>query len=146
MNSNPVECVPPTLKREVLKTVVSRQKLGIAAAFKIYDAKLTSSRWAVSAIAHDGALVVSCSEAHFHKGMRYVDALSRWGDDNPTGRDLMRRHLDQAQREDKIVRLVIAHGAQSGVRAAEYFHVRPDLVGRVTAFDGDSFTIEFNKA
>jgi hypothetical protein len=121
------------------------KKLSIVAAFKIYGAKL-AKRWAVSAIASDGTLVVSCSETHFHRGMRYVDALSNWGIDNPSGRELLRSHLDQAQREDKIVRLVIAHGPQNGIRAADYFHVRPDLVGRVTAFDGDGFTIEFNKA
>lgn len=125
--------------------MVATKKLSIVAAFKIYGAKLVSSRWAISAIATDGALVVSCSETHFHRGMRYVDALSSWGLDNPSGRDLLRRHLDQAQREAKNVRLVIAHG-HSTVHAAQYFHVRPDLVGRVTAFDGDQFTIEFQKA
>jgi hypothetical protein len=79
-------------------------------------------------------------------GMRYIDALSNWEVDNPSGRDLLRRHLDEAQREGKIVRVVIAHGSQSDVRAARYFQVRPDLIGRVAAFDGDSFSIEFNKA
>jgi hypothetical protein len=49
-------------------------------ALKIYGASLANQRWAVSAIADDGSLVVSCWETYFQKGMRYVDALSRWGD------------------------------------------------------------------
>ena len=127
--------------------MVSRKKLSIVAAFKICGAKLTPARAGQSQQSHMTAPSSSVARRRiFTGGMRYVDALARWGVDNPSGRDLLRRHLDQAQREDKIVRLVIAHRLQSDTRAAQYFHVRPDLVGRVTAFDGDSFTIEFNKA
>ena len=126
--------------------MIANKKLGIVEAFKVYGATLANSRWAVSALAGDGALVVSCWETYFEKGMRYVDTLSRWGDANRAGRDLLRSHIEQAQRDRLDVRLVIAHWAKGGNRTAEYFHVRPDLVGRVSEFDGDRFVMEFSKA
>jgi hypothetical protein len=54
-------------------------------------------------------------------------------------------HLEQAQRDELNVRLVIAHWSAGANSTAEYFHVRPDVVGRVTEFDGDRFVIEFRK-
>ncbi len=125
--------------------MVADKKLGLVEAFKVYGAKLHNPRWAVSSIATDGAVVISCWENFFQKGMRYVDTLSRWADNNPAGRDLLKSHIEQAVRDDLPVRLVIAHWATSGPRTADYFHVRPDLVGRITEFDGDKFIIEFKK-
>ena len=40
---------------------MSQKKLGIVEAFKSYGAPLKNSRSAVSSIAPDGALVISCS-------------------------------------------------------------------------------------
>jgi len=127
--------------------MTSQKKLGIAEAFKVYKAKLTNSRWAVSAIAEDGSVVISCWESYFKSArgvLKYEDALSRW-EGNAPGNDLLRSHLEQAK-TGLDVRLVIAHWSKGGTRIAEYFHVRPDVVGKVTDFDGDRFVIEFRKA
>jgi hypothetical protein len=129
--------------------LISQKKLGIVQAFKVYGAKLANFRWAVSAIAADGSLVVSCWETHFrtvNKSLQYEDTLSRWSADNTPGSDLMKTHLEQAQRESLGVRLVIAHWADGPARIASHFHVRPDLVGRVANFDGDRFVISFKTA
>jgi hypothetical protein len=53
--------------------------LGFVEAFAKFGAKLENPMWAVSSIAHDGALVLSCW-AHYFKGdgrgaLRYVDSL-----------------------------------------------------------------------
>ena len=127
------------------------KKLGIVEAFKSYGAVLKNFRRDVSAIATDGALVVSCWDKAFRKAenaMRYQDHLSKWGDDNAAGRDLLSGHLAQAVQQSLPVRLVIAHRAPvaEGSKArAEYFHVRPDLVGRIADFDGDCFSIDFTR-
>ena len=128
--------------------MVSSNKLGRVDAFKHYGARLNNSRWAVFALAEDGALVISCWETYFrtsNKILVYEDALSRWGDGNIAGRDLLRDHVERAQREDIAVRLVVAHSPQDDRRTAKYFHIRPDLVGRVKEFDGDRFVIAFTK-
>jgi hypothetical protein len=130
-------------------SVMSSQKLGIVEAFKHYKAKLNNSRWAVSAIAEDGALVVSCWETYFrasNKVLVYEDTLSRWGDANVAGRELLRNHLEKAQQQTLPVCLVIAHWSRGDHRTAEYLHIRPDLRGRVREFDGDRFVIAFAKA
>ena len=126
-----------------------QKKLAVVAAFEQYQAKLTNYRWAVSAIAADGSLVISCWEKYFrtvNKALRYEDALSRWDPNNSAGSDLLKSHLEQAQRDGLKVRLVVAHWSEGANRVADYFHVRPDVVGRVKEFDGDRFVLEFRKA
>jgi hypothetical protein len=121
--------------------------LQIRDAFKRYGATLHNNRWAVSAIANDGSLVVSCWQGRFNTlngAMQYVDTLSSWDGKNAPGSNLLREHLTQAIRDSLPVRLVIAHPAPEGSnRIADHFHVRPDLVGRVVSFNGDEFALEF---
>jgi hypothetical protein len=128
----------------------SSKKLGIAAAFKAYGAKLKNARWAVSAIAEDGSLVMSCRETYLRKGdkcLAYIDSLSRWAEGSQSGQELLRTHLTDGLGQSLPVRLVVAHSAAAGgPRTSEWFHVRPDLVGQVVLFDGDQFRIEFRKA
>jgi len=129
--------------------LTSQKKLGIVQAFKTYGAKLANFRWAVSAIAGDGSLVVSCWDDHFrtvNKSLHYEDTLSRWSAENTPGSDLLKSHLEQAQRDSLGVRLVIAHGPAGPGKTASHFHVRPDLMGRVANFDGDRFVIAFKTA
>lgn len=126
-----------------------QKKLGVVAAFEQYQAKLTNYRWAVSAIAADGSLVISCWETYFrtvNRTLKYEDALSRWDASNSAGSNLLKSHLEQAQRDGLKVRLVVAHWSEGANRVADYFHVRPDVVGRVAEFDGDRFVLEFRKA
>jgi hypothetical protein len=125
-------------------------RLGIAEAFARYGATLRNVRWAVSAIAADGSLVMSCWDFGIktaNKVMHYRDRLSEWSGGNVLGSDLLRGHLIQGSRDNLPVRLVIAHPASADhSRIAEYFFVRPEVIGRITSFDGDQFTFEFVKA
>jgi hypothetical protein len=124
--------------------------LQMGEAFRRYGATLLNNRWAMSAIANDGSLVVSCWKGHFKtvEGvMTYDDTLSSWGGTNAPGSNLLREHLTQAVRDHLPVRLVVAHPAPEGSsRIADHFHVRPDLVGRAVIFDGDHFIFEFVRA
>jgi hypothetical protein len=127
-------------------------------AFLRYRAKLDNLNWAVSAISADGALVISCWEQYFqHLGdgtLRYVDSLSRWNGSNRAGWNLLRKHLEMTMAGKLEVRLVLAKTdnpaavAKGGdaSKLSSTFSTREDLVGRLTHFDGDHFTIEFSKA
>lgn len=129
--------------------------LGFVEAFAKFGAKLENPMWAVSSIASDGALVLSCW-AHYFKGggagvLRYVDSLSRWNG-NELGNNLLRRHISNAFEEGLPVRMVVAtttdtetvdHG-QDASKIKKTFHIREDMVGKVTEYDGDNFVIEYH--
>ena len=130
------------------------KKLTLTAAFANYGAKLKNTRWAYSAIANDGALVISCWR-HFLKTdvdghMSYKDNLSRWQSNHP-GKNLLADHLRQAFQGNLPVRLVVAtlgDPKKSSVRGnassdPKTFSIEKDLVGKVVEFDGDAFAIEF---
>ena len=130
--------------------------IGFVEAFSKFSAKLDNPMWAVSAIAKDGALVVSCWAHYFKKGdkgsLLYVDSLSRWNG-NDLGNNLLRTHISRAFSNSLPVRVVVAtakdtnaidHGNDAS-KVKKTFHVREDLVGKVIAFDGDDFIIEFKK-
>jgi hypothetical protein len=113
--------------------------------------------WAVSAIADDGALVISCW-AHLCKPgakglLLYADCLSRWGA-NELGCSLLKTHLGQAVAGNLPVRMVVAKTADTELvdqghdasKVKKTFRVRDDVVGRVVSFDGDNYTLEFRRA
>jgi len=126
----------------------------LTGAFASYDAKLVNRMWAYSAIAADGSFVFSCWKNFLKRQpdgrLRYQDKLSDWST-NPLGKELFRRHLQQAFSGKLPVRLVIASpkdpariAARKEARSVpKTFSVRKDLVGKVLAFDGDRFVIEF---
>jgi putative restriction endonuclease len=127
-------------------------KLTLTAAFAHYNAELKNVRWASSAIAKDGSLVVSCWH-HFLEsvegGFRYEDHLSRWPIGH-AGRNLLAVHLKQALTSDLPVRLVLAtldepkkwvSGAASPL--PKTFSTHDNVLGRVVEFDGNAFTIKF---
>jgi len=132
------------------------RELGFVEAFAKHGAKLVNPQWAVSATAEDGALVVSCW-GHLIKTpakgvMVYEDHLSRW-DRNKAGSSLLRGHLEEAMRESLPVRLVIATAEDPALvdrgddasKTKKTFHIPDGVEGRVIAFDGDKFVIEFRK-
>jgi len=133
------------------------RELGLSEAFARYGARLTNPQWAVTAIAEDGALVVSCWAHYLGRPsaglLRYEDQLSRWAH-NVAGTNLARRHLEQALRDGLQVRLVIGtsgdpKSVDAGASASDSpktYHVREDLVGRVVEFDQDRFVIDFARA
>jgi hypothetical protein len=131
-------------------------RLNFTEAFSRHKAKLVNPQWAVSAIADDGALVLSCWTHYFEKHgevLRYRDSLSRWAG-NELGNALARKHLQEAYSCAYPVRYVAARtdetqSVDSGKGASKLrkvFSVRADLVGQVVEFDGDSFVIDFRRA
>jgi hypothetical protein len=132
--------------------------LNYTTAFNRYKAKLDNPNWAVSAISADGALVISCWEQYFERAadgvLRYVDSLSRWNGSNRAGWNLLRRHLEMTLAGKLEVRLVLAKtdnpaAVAKGGDASKLnntFSIREDLIGRLTHYDGDRFTIEFRKS
>lgn len=87
------------------------KKLTLTATFAKYGARLINTRWACSAIAEDGAMVIS-GWNHFLSSsddghLCYEDKLSRWRGNYP-GRNLLANHLQIAYDERLPVRLVVA--------------------------------------
>jgi hypothetical protein len=129
--------------------------LTLTAAFAIYGAQLVNPRWACSAIADDGSLVIS-GWSHLLKATsdghkRYEDDLSTWTG-NKLGRELLRNHLALTKRQVLAVRLVVATlknrkdieaslGDASPLR--KYFSTDKDIVGNVISFDDIRFCIDF---
>ena len=130
--------------------------LGFVEAFAKFDAAPKNSMWAVSSIAKDGALVLSCWAHYLTPGgkgvLLYNDRLSRWNG-NGLGCGLLRTHLEQAVAGNLPVRLIVAttseiesvNNGQDLSRVKKTFHVREDIVGKVMSFDGDTYVIEFRR-
>ncbi len=128
-------------------------KMTLTEAFAQYGAKLRNVQWAVSDIA-DGHLVASLWAHKFRKAvdgvMAYEDQLSRW---SGAGNSIFRQHLEQAVRDQLPVRVVIVRAedpaaVDCGVDASliqKTFSIRPELLGRVSKYDGDQFAIEFRR-
>lgn len=125
-------------------------------AFARYGAKPVNVQWAVSAIAEDGAFVMSCWKHYCttvsSQLMRYEDKLSRWTA-NKAGNNLLREHLQQALDGNLPVRALFvrtddpeAVDRGEAVTVSKHFYVRKDLVGHLASFDGDHFVIEFERA
>lgn len=126
--------------------------MGIVAEFARYKATLVNQFWAVSALT-DTDMVVSLWEHRIKvvgSQWVYVDHLSRW---TGNGSKLMGQHLAIAVAEDRPVRIVKAttdnvpliECGGDGSKANNTFKARPEWVGKVTAFDGDNFTITFDR-
>jgi len=129
--------------------------LTLSDAFALYGAKLVNRQWAVSAIAEDGALVLSCW-FHYIKTIdgiwRYEDTLSRWIE-NAAGNNLCRQHVEDAFKNNRPVRIVIARTEDTALidsghdasKVKKEFYTKPKMTGRITHFDGDKFIIDFRK-
>jgi hypothetical protein len=129
--------------------------LGFNDAFAKYGAKLKNPQWAVSSIAKDGSLVMSCWSHYMKKHddvMRYQDRLSRWSG-NAAGNNLLREHLSTAAQDGLPIKVVIAStkereqvdGGHDASAVEKKFHVRLDWVGKLVKFDGDEMIIDFRQ-
>jgi len=124
-------------------------------AFAKYGAKLVNPQWAVSAIADDSSLVMSCW-AHYitrhNDALRYTDRLSRWSS-NAAGNNLLKEHLTKAYSEKLPVRFIqvkttdteAVNTGNDASKVKKSFSIRPDLVGEIVNFDGDEVVIDFKK-
>jgi hypothetical protein len=122
--------------------------LSLVDAFAKFGAKPSSRLRGLSAIAADGALVLTCSNAHFghpSRGvLRYEDRLSREPADSRESERLS-QHLTLARDGALPVRMVVMSIAAREERTDRSFHVRSDLIGSVVKFDGDHFIIDFTR-
>ncbi|WP_162347904.1 hypothetical protein [Pseudoxanthomonas gei] len=127
--------------------------MGITSEFARYGAKLVNHQWAVSALTDDEWV----ASLWFHRisseegQLVYRDLLSRW---TGNGNRLFAKHLELVFADQRPVRLVIAktdnvaliEGGGDGSKAKNTFKARPEWIGRVTDFDGNNFTIKFDKS
>jgi hypothetical protein len=123
------------------------ENLNLTDAFAKFGGKAGSRLHAPSAIAADGAMILSCHAgqfAHPTRGvLRYEDRLSRESD-HPASAELLAQHLALARDGELPIRMVVITQVQTAAgKAARNIHVRSDLVGRLTRFDGDHFVVDF---
>lgn len=117
--------------------------ISIVRAFASFGADSAQQR-SLSAVAADGSLVLVCQSGGFSRPgvgvLRYTAQLST----APLSRlAVLRTHISEAHSAGTIVRLIIEtlKTAKSSARA----HVRPDLVGKVTGFDGNEYMVDFSR-
>lgn len=116
-------------------------------AFAQFGAKPRNRLRGRSAIAEDGALVLSCSTAHFRRQgpgvLRYEDVLSRDSGDR-LSTVLLGEHLVLARDGQLPVRMIVI--AEAGEGKPRYkIYARPDVIGRLIEFDGDRFIVDFTR-
>jgi hypothetical protein len=126
------------------------ENLNLVDAYAKFGGKTASRLHAMSAIADDGAMILSCATAYFAhptRGvLRYEDRLSRESD-HPAGVQLLGQHLALARDGDLPIRMVvISQLPTAGGKASRSIHVRADLIGKLTKFDGDHFIVDFTRA
>ncbi len=123
--------------------------LNLVDAFAKFGAKAANRLRSLSAVADDGAIVLSCTPPYFGRPargvLRYEDRLSREGED-ARGTALLGQHLALARDGDLPIRMVvISNVAAASGKTGRTIHVRADLVGKVTMFDGDHFIVDFTR-
>jgi hypothetical protein len=143
--------------RWVAKKEFFMKRPTLSGEFAKFDAKLVNPRWACSAIAAHGSMVLS-GWSHLLKWLAdghcsYEDNLARWRG-NRNGNKLLHKHLSQSLAGNLSVHLVVAtaddpNAVISGEDASllpKTFSAREELVGRVRMFDGNAFIIDFEEA
>jgi hypothetical protein len=124
--------------------------LNLAEAFAKLGGKAANRLYSLSAMAADGAMILSCSTRRFgHPArgvLRYEDHLSRDAD-HPTEKQSLGAHLTLARDGQLPIRMiVVTETVAADEKTTRTIHVRPDLVGKVVKFDGDHFIVDFVRA
>ncbi|MFZ0499812.1 MAG: hypothetical protein WAU49_06885 [Steroidobacteraceae bacterium] len=123
--------------------------LSLIDAFGRFGAKPSSRLGSLSAMATDGAMVLSCLPAYFgHPAsgvLRYEGRLSTVEAESKEIGNLG-EHLTHARDGSLPVRMVVKSPApeKNGAKTRTY-HIRPDLIGKVVEFDGDHFIVDFTR-
>ena len=122
------------------------ENLRLADAFARYGAKIPRGQPVLSAIAGDGTVVISCHAAKFGRTrrdlLRYESTIST-DDAGTRHKTLLGEHLVLARDGNLPVHLVIVTPPKGP--SPRIISVRPDLVGKVTEFDGDHFVVDFSR-
>ena len=118
-------------------------------AFGRYGAKPRNRQSSLSAMAHDGAMVLNCLPAHFchpAQGVLRYDAKLSLVQANAEELGRLGRHLTDAHDNHLPVRLIVrSPPLETGRTKRPGYHVRPDLLGAVVEFDGDHFVVDFTR-
>jgi hypothetical protein len=122
------------------------ENLKLADAYARYGAKIPRGQPALSAVATDGTVVISCQAKKFGRTrrdvLRYEDTIST-DESGARHKTLLGQHLVLARDGDLPVRLVIVTPPKGP--SPKIISVRTDLVGKVTEFDGDHFVVDFSR-
>lgn len=113
-------------------------------AFSRFGAHVTAGKRPLCATAQDGSLVLVCLSSGFSRPgpavLRYSAKLSRIVAGG-SQIEALRLGLDAAFSGRTAVRLIVRTASVDGSPAA--VHMRADLVGSVTVFDGDAYSVDF---
>lgn len=113
-------------------------------AFSSFGADSAGRRRPLSGMAEDGSLVLVCRSSGFTRPgvgvLRYTAQLSAETAANSQVSTL-RKQLTDALSAGTEIRLVIETIATE--RSTARVHVRPDLPGKVSTFDGDAYVVDF---
>jgi hypothetical protein len=122
------------------------ENLKLADAYARYGAKIPRGQPALSAVAADGTVVISCQAKKFGRTrrdvLRYEDTIST-DESGARHKTLLGEHLVLARDRELPVRLVIVTPPKG--TSPKIIAVRPDLVGKVTEFDGDHYVLDFSR-
>jgi hypothetical protein len=115
-------------------------------AFSSFGADSAGRRRPLSGMAEDGSLVLVCRSSGFTRPgvgvLRYTAQLSAETVASAQVSTL-RTQLTNALSAGTEVRLVIE--TQATERSTARVHVRPDLPGKVSTFDGDAYVVDFSR-
>jgi len=119
--------------------------LSLTTAFDRFGAKPSNRFSSLSAIASDGALVLTCSSTNFkHPAQGVLRYETRLSSETASSRDnqLLVEHLSLARDGELPIRMVVI-AAPTTKNGGRTFHVRPDLLGKLVKFDGEHFIVDF---
>jgi hypothetical protein len=115
-------------------------------AFAHFGAEAIGRQRPLSATAGDGSLVLVCQSGGFSRPgigvLRYTAQLSNLKA-GASRLEKFRTRLGDAMTAGTDVRLIIETLAAG--RQSARVHVRGDLVGKITGFDGDSYVVDFSR-
>ena len=130
--------------------------IGIKEAFAGYKATLLNVQWSVSAWNPAGELVVSLWAHHRRKKslpgyLEFEGSANRW---KGPGNTEFRKNVARAFTTAAVVRLVIAdtievgrvEAGEDGSKIKKDFHLKEEVVGRVTEWDGENYIFRFERA
>jgi hypothetical protein len=125
--------------------------LSLVDAFGRFGAKPVNRLRGQSAIATDGAVVLSCSYSKFgHPSqgvLRYEGKVIKDAEDAAVN-DALGQHLTMARDGNLPIRLVVMTSTEDTAKnkVTRSFHVRPDLIGKLVSFDGENYVVDFTRA
>jgi hypothetical protein len=130
-----------------LSTEYIMVNLKLVDAFAKYGATPAHRLHSLSAVARDGAMVLGCIAARFQHPspgvLRYEDSLSQ-DPARASEAAALGEHLTMARGDNLPVRMiVIVEKPTPEGGASREVHVRTDLIGKVTKFDGQHYVVDF---